>query len=107
LRTGFDVRASVTRYQNGSDASSDSWSFSLGRSLGRAVYLEGFYYSSVAFIRLFGNAVGIDRRPRTAIFGLSSVVHLTRRASLLVTLERVTDDFLSELRAMSGITYRF
>ncbi|MEW5901752.1 MAG: hypothetical protein AB1715_09855, partial [Acidobacteriota bacterium] len=60
-----------------------------------------------AGFRVAGNDVAVERHPHTDLFGLSSVIHLTRRASLLLTLERVTDDFLNELRAMSGITYRF
>lgn len=107
LGSGFDLTVSDTRFKTASGETSDAWYVSLGRDLGRAVYLEAFYRSSVAFLRMSRSGVVVDRRPYSHLFGLSSVIRLGRRASLLVTVERTDEDALDETRVLSGLSFRF
>jgi len=107
LRSGFDLTISDTRFNTAAGSTSDAWYFSLGRNLGRALYLEAYYRTSVAFLRLSSSGVLVDRRPYSHLYGLSSVIRIGRRASLLVTLERTDEDSLGETRVLSGLSYRF
>ncbi len=104
LRSGFDLTISDTRFNTAAGEMSDAWYFSLGRDLGRAIYLEGYYRSSVAFLRLSRSGIVVDRRPYSHLYGLSSVIRLGRRISLLVTLERTDEDSLDETRVLSGLS---
>jgi len=75
--------------------------------LGRSLYLEGYYSSSTSYLRYFGGQVQLATRPRTNLFGLSSVITLMRRVSLLLTLERTSGDLPGETRALTGVSFRF
>ncbi len=81
LRSGFDVTVSDTRFKTAAGSTSNAWYFSLGRDLGRTLYLEAYYRSSVAFLRLSSLGVVVDRRPYSHLYGLSSVIRLGGRAS--------------------------
>lgn len=107
-RTGFDVSASDSRMEGGDGRSFNSWYVSVGRSLGSAIYLTGDYGSSLSVIR-FVSASGfaIETRPRTRRASLSSTIRLPRRMSLLATFERVLDDDATQMRVLSGLSYRF
>ncbi len=107
FKTGFDVRLTNSRFSQSGKSSYDSWYFSLGKTFGRSFYLEGFYSSSVSVLRYFGGQVQVESRPHTQLFGLSSVIYLKRRVSLLLTLERTSGDLPSEVRALTGVSYRF
>ena len=91
-----------------SGTSYDSWYGSIGRNFGRYLYVEGFYSSSVSVLRLSeGGGYRIESYPRTHHYGVSSVINLFRTSSLLLTLERTHGSDFSEVRFLSGITYRF
>ena len=107
LKTGIDFRLTNSRYSQAERSSYDSWYFSLGKTFGRSLYLEGFYSSSVSVLRYFGGQVQVESRPHTDLYGLSSVIYFHRRVSLLLTLERTSGDLPGETRALSGISYRF
>ena len=107
FKTGLDLRVTNSRFSQAGRKSYDSWYVSLGRMFGRSLYLEGYYSSSVSVLRFFGSQVQLETRPHTELFGLSSVFYLTRRASLLLTLERTSGDLPAETRAMTGVSYRF
>ena len=107
LRTGLDLTVSDTRFKNAAGSTSDAWYFSLGRDLGRHLYLEAYYRTSVAFLRLSNFGVLVERRPYSHLYGLSSTIRLGRRASLLVILERTNEDVQNETRLLSGLSYRF
>lgn len=104
--TGFDLRASLSRYQRRAKSSSNSWYFSLGRPLGRSFYFEFFYYYSVAILKIEGNVIAIKERPHADLFGFSSIIHITRQAFLFIKFERMIDNYTNELRGVAGITYR-
>ena len=107
FKTGLDLRVTNSRFSQAGRSSYNSWYVSLGKTFGRSLYLEGFYSSSVSILRYFGSQVQLETRPRTDLFGLSSVFYLTRRASLLLTLERTSGDLPGEIRALTGVSYRF
>jgi hypothetical protein len=107
FKTGLDLRVTNSRFSQAGRSSYNSWYVSLGKTFGRSLYLEGFFSSSVSILRYFGSQVQLETRPRTELFGLSSIFYLTRRASLLLTLERTSGDFPGETRAMTGLSYRF
>ncbi|OGD36653.1 MAG: hypothetical protein A2V45_04685 [Candidatus Aminicenantes bacterium RBG_19FT_COMBO_58_17] len=107
FKTGLDLRVTNSRFSQAGRSSYNSWYVSLGKTLGRSLYLEGFFSSSVSILRYFGSQVQLETRPRTELFGLSSIFYLTRRASLLLTIERTSGDFPGETRAMTGVSYRF
>ena len=107
FRSGFDVRITNSRYSQAGQSAYNSWYVSLGKTFSRNLYLEGFYSSSVSVLRIFGSQVQVETRPHTQLTGLSSVFFLTRRVSLLLTLERTSGDLPGETRAMTGLSYRF
>jgi hypothetical protein len=107
LRSGFDVTVSDTRFKTAAGSTSDAWYFSLGRDVGRSLYFEAYYRTSIAFLRLTSSGVLVDRRPYSHLYGLSSVIRIGRRVSILALLERTDEDSLGETRVLSGLSYRF
>jgi hypothetical protein len=107
FKTGLDLRLTNSRFSQAGGSSYDSWYFSLGKTFGSSLYLEGFYSSSVSVLRYFGSQVQVETRPHTDLLGLSSVIYLKRRVSLLLTLERTSGDLPGEVRALTGVSYRF
>jgi len=107
FKSGLDLRITNSNYSQAGQSSYNSWYFSLGKTFGRSLYLEGFYSSSVSILRYFGDDFQVETRPHTDLYGLSSVFYMTRRASLLLTLERTSGDMPGETRLLTGISYRF
>ena len=108
LRTGLELNVSDWRMKSQSGSAYDSWYVSLGRNLGRNIYLEGFTSSSVSIFRLTQNGgYRIDSYPRSRRFGISSVLNLRRTASLQITAERTVGGTYNEYRLLAGMSYRF
>jgi len=107
FKSGIDLRVTNSRFFQAGISSYDSWYVSLGKMLGRSLYLEGYYSSSASYLRYFGGQVQLATRPRTNLYGLSSVINLMRRVSLLLTLERTSGDLPGETRALTGVSFRF
>lgn len=116
MDTGFDLTASDST-RNASGQRYHARYLSVGRQIGRAVYVSGDYSTSLSVIQ-FSRTDGlvIEQRPRTrrisgsAVVNVgrgSAVVNVGRSVSLLATLERNVDDSSRELRALTGMTYRF
>ncbi len=106
--TGIDLNVSDYRYHRGSESSYDSWYVSAGRSIGSKLYLTGEYSSSLSVLRYAqSSGVVIESRPSTDRFGVSALVYLNRRLSLLVTAEHTTGDEYDENRLLAGLVYRF
>lgn len=107
MNSGVDLSASnsvidgpARRYQ--------SWFLSGGRSIGRAAYVSVDYSTSLSVLRFSrSDGVVIEMRPETRRVSGNATVYLNRILSLLVMIERTRDDQSSELRFMSGLTYRF
>jgi hypothetical protein len=105
--TGVDVTVSLSRYDQGTAGSYDSWWVSAGRSIGSRVYVSGDYSSSAALVRFAGSdGLVIESRPHTDRFSGSAVVNVSRSISLLVTGEYAKEVTLDEIRVLAGITYR-
>jgi len=107
FKSGFDFRVTNAHLTQSGQSSYDSWYVSVGKMLGRSVYLEGYYSSSVSVLRYFGGQVQLATHPRTNLFGLTSTISLTRRTNLLLTIDRTSGDFPSETRALTGVSLRF
>jgi hypothetical protein len=105
--TGIDVTVTDSRTSR-PDARDNALYLSVGRQVGRSVYLSADYSSSVS-IASFTRSDGIvvETRPHTRQLSASSVVTLGRHVSLFLSGERTRDDTSSELRALTGFTYRF
>lgn len=81
---------------------------SVGRQIGRAVYLSGDYSSSVSIVRFTrSDGITVETRPETTQIGLSAVVMTGRHISLSVTAETTHDNDVSDVRVLAGMTYRF
>lgn len=105
--SGFDLTVSDSETKQPTGNYSSLY-LSVGRQIGRAVYVSGDYSSSLSVVRLAqSDGVTVESRPATRQLGGSAIVSLGRHLSLLVTAERLRDDTTTDLRLMSGITYRF
>ncbi len=106
-RTGIDATVSVSRVDRRSVGSYDSWYVSVGRGVGRRLYLTGDYTSSLSVLRFTGgDGFLVETRPETHRVSLTSLVHLGRSWSLLATVERTDDQSAEELRLLTGLSYR-
>jgi hypothetical protein len=104
--SGIDVTVSDSRTNQAAGRFGSRY-VSIGRQFGRALYLSSDYSSSLSVVRFTrSDGIIVESRPSTRQIGLSSMLTLSRRASLLVTVERTRDNTSSELRALTGLTYR-
>ena len=104
--SGVDATVSFSRIQRPT-GEYDSLYFSVGRQIGRAVYLSGDYSTSVSILRFTrSDGIVIETRPETRQLSVSSVVTLSRQVSLSCTIDRTRDDSSSDLRILAGLTYR-
>jgi hypothetical protein len=107
LRSGFDL--------SGSDALVDrpggsyhSRYVSVGRAIGRSVYVSGDYSTSLSVIQFVrGDGLLIETRPWTRRFSGSTNINLTRSVALLCTVDYNQDDVQHDIRVLSGLSYRF
>jgi hypothetical protein len=105
--TGLDVRLSDNRTDR-PGSSYDAWDASVGRNLTPRVYLTFDYSSSLAVLRV--TSIGgfqVEQRPRTTRYALTGLLNLNRWISLLLSGEHLRDGSLSQIRWLSGLTYRF
>ncbi|MGE3842503.1 MAG: hypothetical protein AB7I50_13035 [Vicinamibacterales bacterium] len=107
FHSGVDVTASDSRLER-SNGSYHAFYASVGRQIGRAVYASGSYSTSLSIVR-FARTDGliIETKPSSTRVGGQASINLGRSVSLLVDVERTTDDDTHEFRALSGLTYRF
>jgi len=107
LGSGFDFTASDFRTDRLGNKY-DSWYVSLGKSVGRSVYVSADYTSSLSIVRLTdAGGVTVESRPSTKRYSLSSVINLSRVMSVLITAERLAELTASQNRALLGLTFRF
>jgi hypothetical protein len=106
FNTGFDI--------SGSDAWIDRASgpyhsrfVSVGRSLGRSLYVSVDYATSLSVVRFVrSDGIVIETRPSTRRWSATGSASVSRHWSLLGTLDWSTDDTMRELRVLSGLSYR-
>lgn len=105
--TGFDVTATDSRI-NRPSGRYDSIYVSVGHDAGRRVYLSGDFSSALSVIRATGQVdpIRVDPRPRLNRVSGSAVITVGRTTSVLVTAERTSDQTMSEVRVLAGISYR-
>jgi hypothetical protein len=107
LRTGFDVAASDSRINRPTGAYHSRF-LSVGRSLGSAVYVSMDYSTSLSLIQFQrSDGIVIETRPWTRRYSGSGSVTLNRHVSLLFTADYTKDEAQNEIRALSGLSYRF
>jgi hypothetical protein len=104
--TGFDLSGSDSLVDRATGPYHSRY-FSIGRGLGRAVYVSADYSTSLSVIRfLRSDGVIIETRPSTRRYTGSASMTLNRYLSLLTTVDQTTDDNLKELRVLAGLSYR-
>lgn len=104
--TGLDVSASDSLMAR-PDGSYHARYVSVGRQLHRSIYVSGDYSTSLSVIRFSrSDGITVETRPHTTRMSGTTSIYLTRSLSLLGTIERSEGDDFSELRMMSGLTYR-
>ncbi len=106
LDSGLDITASDALF-NRPTGSYHSDYVSIGRQLGRTTYLSIDYSNSLSVVRFDrSDGITVETRPHTTRASATATVNLRRSMSLLMTVERSKDDGSSELRLLSGLTYR-
>lgn len=104
--TGFDLSGSDSRVERSAGPYHSRY-FSVGRSIGRAVYASLDYSTSLSVIRfLRSDGVIIETRPSTRRYSGTASIVLNRYLSLLATVDQTVDGDLKELRVLSGLSYR-
>ncbi|MEO8481834.1 MAG: hypothetical protein ABI634_06460 [Acidobacteriota bacterium] len=106
---GSGVDVTVTDYRISRPTGQyNSVYLSVGRQIGRAVYLSGDYSSSVSIVRFTrSDGITVETRPETTQIGLSAVVMTGRHISLSVTADTTHDNDVKDVRVLAGMTYRF
>ncbi len=105
-KSGFDISGSDS-YVDRATGPYHSRYLSVGRQLGRTVYVSGDVSTSLAVLRfLRGDGVVVEMRPHTMRLTGTAVVNVGRATSLMVTVDRTADDGAKDLRVLSGVTYR-
>lgn len=105
-QSGFDISASDSMV-NRQGGGYHSTYVSLGRQIGRTVYVSGDFSTSFAVVRFSrSDGVVVEQRPHTTRLTGSANINVGRATALFVTVERTQDMGFRELRALTGITYR-
>lgn len=105
--TGVDVTVSGSRIERPTGRNNSLYA-SVGRQVGRKVYVSVDYISSLSVIRFTRfDGLTVELRPETIRVGGSAVITLGRHVSILATAEQTRDNDSHEFRLMSGLTYRF
>jgi hypothetical protein len=106
LGTGFDVSGSDSRIERSTGPYHSTY-LSIGHPLGRAVYLSVDYSTSLSVLHfLRSDGVVIETKPSTRRYSGSGSVTLNRHFSLLGTVDYTIDDTMTEVRVLSGLSYR-
>lgn len=107
LGSGFDVSASDA-FIDGANRQYQSRFLSAARQIGRTIYVSGDYSTSLSVLHFSrSDGVVIEMRPRTRRVSGNATIYLNRKVSLLFTIERTRDDQATDVRMLSGMTYRF
>jgi hypothetical protein len=103
---GFDVSASDSRVHRASGPYHSRY-VSVGRQVGRDIYVSGDISTSLAVLRFSrSDDVIVELRPRTTRVTGSAVINIGRATSLHATVDRTVDEGATDLRLVSGIIYR-
>lgn len=104
--SGFDVTASdslMTRPDN----SYHSRYVSLGRQIGRSVYVSGDLSTSLSVVRFSrSDGITIETRPHTVRMSGMVSAYMTKSQSITATIERSNETGLHDVRVLLGLSYR-
>jgi hypothetical protein len=104
--SGLDLTASDSMIQQPTGHYHSQY-VSVGRQIGRSVYVSGDYSTSLSVIRFSrSDGIVVEMRPHMSRFSGTASINVGRSVSLLTTLEQTSDDQSHDLRLLSGITYR-
>lgn len=107
FRSGFDVSGSDALIDRPNGAYHSRY-LSIGRSVGRAVYVSGDYSTSLSVVQfLRSDGLLIETRPWSRRYSGSANVTMNRSVSLLVTADYTVDEAERDMRLLSGLSYRF
>lgn len=105
-KSGFDVSASDSRVNRDTGAYHSRY-VSVGRQIGRSVYVSGDFSTSLSVVRLArSDGVVVELRPHTTRLTGSAVINVGRSTSLLVNVDRTLDEGARDLRVLTGLTVR-
>ena len=106
LGTGFDVSGSDSRIERATGPYHSKY-FSVGHTLARSLYLSVDYSTSLSVVHFIrSDGVVIETKPSTRRYSGSASATLNRHFSLLGTLDYTIDDAMTEVRVLSGLSYR-
>jgi len=106
-KIGLDFSVSASRI-NRLDREYDSTWVSLGKTIGRRVYVSVDYLTSLSSFQYDDGSGGtIEVRPESKRYSLSMNANISRTFSLLLVGELTDHDDFEELRALTGLTIRF
>jgi hypothetical protein len=103
---GIDLTASQS-FISRSQGSYSARYVSLGRQIGRSVYVSGDWSTSLSIVR-FSRSDGlvIESRPHTTRYSGTATISLPNALSFLALAEYTHGDNYRDVRLMSGLTYR-
>lgn len=105
--SGFDLSASDSLVA-GSTRRYHARYVSVGRQVGRIIYISGDYGRSLSVIRFSRtDGIEVETRPQTTRLSANGVFNVSRPISLMCVVDRTLDDQYREIRVLAGITYRF
>jgi hypothetical protein len=106
FQSGLDLTFSDSRTSRPGGTYHSTYA-SVGRELGQRVYATAEYSTALSLVRFLGSdGLLIESRPETTRAGLSASVLLWRSTSFVINVERTAGDDYTELRVLSGLTYR-
>jgi hypothetical protein len=104
--SGVDVSASADRIQRPTGPYHSTY-VSVGRNIGRDIYVSVDYSTSLAIVRFPGaDGLLIETRPSTRRVSGSASSTIVRNVSLLCTVDYTRDDAADEVRLLAGLSYR-
>jgi hypothetical protein len=104
---GLDFTASTSRIDR-MDRDYDSTWVSLGKTIGRRFYVSVDYLTSLSVFQYHDSEGGtIEIRPESERYSLNLNANISRMFSLLLVAEWTEHDDYEEVRALTGLTFRF
>ncbi|MEZ5288826.1 MAG: hypothetical protein R2712_29305 [Vicinamibacterales bacterium] len=104
--SGFDVSGTFGRYDRPTGPYTSTY-VSVGHDIGRAWYVSGDYSTSLSVVRFIrSDGVVIETRPSTRRLSGTANATLGRHLSFMLVMDYTRDTGFSELRVLSGLTYR-
>ena len=104
--SGLDVSGSNSRIDRPTGPY-NAFYVSVGRAIGRSLYVSGDYSTSLSTLRLLqSDGVAIETRPWTRRVSGNVSATINRQFSFVGVVDYSLDETLKDLRVMTGITYR-